>query len=237
MEKLVLKKGGKLIKTDWIYDPELDQGQYIDKDVTENGFNYMQEYCEIDGDVTLKDVFLLLNNKLELYDLLLRNWTKEIVKEGLSDVPSKEETEIEYIELYRQLEYQKFEENGPFKLIGTHRPDLHGIGFELTEDRDGHKKGSRVTYSLSFQKTTDLINLPVKLKYDMPIYKSDYFKELMDSHVITFDYVPYTLFDILYGIVWELSFFGPPSQRDEKGEEILGIFDEFKKSLDKQEKV
>ena len=248
MEKLVLKKDGKLIKTEWVYDNEKEEGSYVDSDVTDKGFFHLQDECTLDSDVTLKDIFLLLNSELDLYDSVLRIWTKELVKEGLSGSPIKE-TEIEYLELYYHLEYNRIEENQPFRLDGLKHPDFHGVGKILEEDHDFCKKGERIPYSLSFQSTLNLIDLPVKLRHEVEVYEDDYTQKTYKppTPLIKFSHVPYTLFNILYGIMWELSFFGAPEARDEKGQEILGIVANIKeenlvpfpieKTLDKDDKV
>lgn len=238
MEQLIIKKDGKLFQTKWVYDEQKEEGSYQTFDVTENSFNYLYEYCELDKDVTLKDIFLLLNNELELYNLLLRNWTSEIVKEGLSDQEvSDKESDVEYLELYYFGEYRRFEKDEPYTLHGAKFPSFHGIGYELQEDRDGWKKGTRVPYSLSFQSANKLINLPVRLNKEFSVSKDDYVDNTHTDVFIKFDAMPYTLFDILYGIMWELSFYGPPAKRDEEGQKIKDIMDGYKKDLDKYPKV
>lgn len=229
MEKLVLKKDGKLIETKWFYNKEKDEGSYIDSDVTDKGFFHLEDECTLDSDVTLKDVFLLLNTELDLYDSVVRNWCKELVTEGLSGSPKKD-SDIDYLELYYHLEYSRFDKDDTFSLLGLKRPDFHGIGKVLEEDQDFCKKGERIPYSLSFQSTTTLIDLPLKLKHSVEVYEDDFSKKSVNPAptLIKFDHIPFTLFDILYGIVWELSFYGPPERRDEKGQEILNIVKDIK---------
>jgi len=231
MEKLVLKKDGKLIETKWFYNHEKDEGSYIDSDVTDKALRRLFEHCELDKDVTLRDVFLLLNSELGIFDAIIGNWCEEIVKEGLHSSNSKD-TEIDYLELYWHLENQKIDDDEGFQLLGMNRPDFHGMGKVLEEDHEhGFKKGDRIAYSTSFQSTSTLIDLPVKLKYETEVYEDDYTsKDLMHKSVIKFNSVPYTLLNILYGIIWELSFYGPPSERDLKGKEILDIVEDIKKN-------
>jgi hypothetical protein len=73
MEKLQIRKGGKLVDTRWIYDREKDQGEYQEFDVTDKAVRHLFDICYLAEDVTLKDLFLLLNTNLEQFDLIFGN--------------------------------------------------------------------------------------------------------------------------------------------------------------------
>src|SRR4051812_23831174 len=103
-DTLVIRPGGKLIKI----SGDLDSQSYAEKDVTELALQKLWEPCLIAEGVVLRDVFLLLNSKLEAFDSVITYWCKEIVTEGLSNpvqLPEddREEEKIEYLELYWRL--------------------------------------------------------------------------------------------------------------------------------------
>src|SRR5437867_3894816 len=162
-----IKKGGDLIQT------EMECSQ--ERDVTDSAIGFLFEYCTLEDGVTLGDIFLLLNSELELFDLVLGNWTKEIVTEGLSQ-PGKpydlsDEEAIEYLELYWGVSY---DESTP-ELNGINRPEFHGLGVVRKVDKFfewrelEYKKGERTRWAVDLSPIYDLINIPVKLNTDFVV--------------------------------------------------------------------
>lgn len=257
-EKLTITKDGKLIKTDRNYNndpsiPENKRTTYTQKDITDIAFRYLFDECCLEDGVTLKSIFLLLNKNLDIFDSILGNWCKEIVTEGLSQ-PETVYTNIydpdgmEYLELYWDLRKtpiwneadSKFESNNVI-LTGSKRPLFHAVGYELKEDLYSswdvnkhhieQKKGSRIIWSLSFQKSNHIINIPLKLKKEVSLmdesnFYNDHTKDV--TQLVYFNDSDYTLGDILNGIIWELSFFGCPEKRDNKGSELNLIVKDLK---------
>jgi hypothetical protein len=72
------------------------------------------------------------------------------------------------------------------------------------------------------------MELPLKLKADAEMYRRDYRHKSDGSSTITLPKVGYTLMHILYGIIWELSFFGPPKKRDEEVKKLMNIAEDAK---------
>lgn len=237
MEEMKICKDGKLLETRWVYDEEKEEGEYITKDITDQAISRLFDVCTLEDGVTLKDIFLLLNTELDIFDAVLRNWTKEIVQEGLSQTEEKKNEynpeEIEFLELYWYTYLDKSENI----FGGFSRPSFHGIGWELKEDKMASwdkthvewPKGERIPWSLSFQSSKDLIHLPVKLNKTFPIYNEDVTDKVNYLYLLTkFEGAQYTLGNILYGIMWELSFHGGPEDRDSKGGELKDIAEKLK---------
>lgn len=228
-EKLEIRKGGKLIETKWVYDKAAEKGEYKEFDRTDNGLRYLFEPCVLAPDVTLKDIFLLINTELDVFDAVIGNWCKEIVTEGLTqpakpyDLTKYDPEQIEYLELRYTPEYDDDGDGGEV-LYGIHRPDFGGVGVELQNDgdQDHYKKGERIPWGVSFSKANDLINIPVKLADKFDIYegilkwKAGSQPKLLGS----FKNPPYTLGGILEGIIWEMSFHGGPDKRDDLNSEL-----------------
>jgi hypothetical protein len=221
MEKLEIRKGGRLVKTKWVYDEENKEGQYVGRDVTESAIRYLFDDCVLADDVTLRDVFLLLNTELKLFDIILGNWCEEIVNEGLTGPAQTErDSEIEYLELYWVPSRNKFD--GKNRMEGTTFPWFHGVGYVLTEEKEYHPAGSRINYGMSFTPVYKLIDLPLKLKKETEVWTQDYDAGLRaDSKLMDTEEWPMTLGHILQGIIWELSFHGGPESRDKLGAELL----------------
>jgi hypothetical protein len=241
-EKLVLTKNGKLVETKWVYDKQKEEGSYVDSDVTDQAIRRIFDNCELEDGVTLKDVFLLLNTELQIFDAIIGNWCEKLVTEGLTK-PAKPHTgqydpeEIEYLELKKNYWQDKD------STYGQNRPDFGGTGYELKEDKlagwnnkDGTPavempKGERIPWGLSFTPTNELINLPLKLNRKLTIYNEDH--ESPDYHkvIAEYDNICYTLGDILYGILWELSFHGGPESRDGFKSTLDSQLEDYRKSL------
>ena len=248
-EKLEIRKGGRLVETKWKYDETIKKGEYVERDITKNAIRYLFEPCELEQGVSLRDVFLLLNTELDIFDSIIGNWCKEIVTEGLTQ-PSKpyqfDEEGIEYLELYWSFYYDDGSEYGP-SFYGYNRPSFHGIGFERKENKyfdwtskDGskdieHAKGSRTNWGISFSKANDLIDIPVKLDDKVTVFDDNLdhegdHKAKTGWHYSLTEYkgATYTLGNILEGIVWEMSFHGGPGNRDKVSQELRDTVDDIK---------
>jgi len=230
-EKLEIRKGGKLIQTKWVYDRVAKKGEYVDFDRTDNALRHLWDNCVLSSDVTLRDIFLLINTEIDVFDAVIGNWCKEIVTEGLTqpakpyDLTKYDPEQIEYLELKYTPEYDE-DGNGSDELMGIHRPDFGGVGVELQNDGDQehYKKGERIPWGISFSKANDLINIPVKLSDRFDIYegilKWKVHQAPGDRLLASFKNPPYTLGGILEGIIWEMSFHGGPEKRDDFSSEL-----------------
>lgn len=250
-----ITKEGRLIQTYWFYNddksiPKKERGKYLEKDVTDSAIRRLWDDCTLEDGVTLKSIFTLINSDLDLFDLVIGNWCKEIVTEGLTQ-PSGEYSGIydpdgiEYLELYWTLvrsplwnETKEEFDSDISELNGTDRPDFHGVGYELKEDKlagwknkDGNdaiewSKGSRIPWGISFTASNEYINCPVKLAQKMIITDDIMYepksRDILStqSPVAVFERSLYTLGNILYGIIWEFSFHGGPKERNKKSAEL-----------------
>jgi hypothetical protein len=189
MDTLILEVGGRL--TSYTHDEKV-------LDVTESAPTLLFEPCLLAHKVTLRDIFLLLERHIDVFDKLLGNWCKVFTEEALSNKEGVAlDVAFDYLELYHVLEVDDEE------LLGMDRPDFHAVQGEES-------------YSLSF--------LPVHEYVDYPLVLG---KTQMDDGK-TFYETPFTLGKILYGILWEISFYGPPISRDQKGKELKDSMNELR---------
>lgn len=235
-EKLEIRKGGKLIETKWVYDRAAKKGEYQEFDRTDSAIRRLFEPCELAEDVTLKDIFELLNTEIDLFDAVIGNWCKEIVTEGLTqpgkpyDLSKYDPEQIEYLELRYTPEYELYD--GVDSCHGFHRPDFGGVGVELQNDGDQehYKKGERIPWGISFTPANELINIPVKLNDTFAIYEGILrsAEGQMPKMLAEFKNPTYTLGGILEGVIWEMSFHGGPAKRDAFGAELRQTVDDIK---------
>lgn len=244
--KLTIAKGGKLLQTEWVYDDEKEEGSYVTSELDDfAATGLLFEHCELADDITLRDIFLLLEKNLDFYQVVIRNWVEELVREGLDGptVPDNESPYIDYLELYWHFEGSKFE--GKRTLGGYSFPEFHGVSKALTEeelkDYPGFKAGDVINIAVDFTPTNKLMDLPVKLKKkpwiaedDLDIdFKTADKQEVLNSYWSTdsYDDCIYTLGHILYGIIWELSFCGSPKDRDDKAEMLKERVESIKEEI------
>lgn len=264
-ESLKIVKGGKLIETKWVYDKVKDEGSYVKKDVTDQAIRLLFDKCELDKGITLRDVLLLLNTELEIFNAVFGNWCKEFVTEGLNGAKSDDNHAkgIDYLELYWHFDVnQEWEpypdgprqpEPGSIKarlghsdegdftgkkgLFGYLLPGFHGIHFITDKDRNNSDEpwnkelpeGSTLNYGISFCNVADLADLPLKLNQQLTIAENYVAsKDYRNYRKEQFEECEYSLSHILYGIIWELSWNGDPTNRDEKRQELKAMTEEIK---------
>lgn len=186
---LTIKKGGFLSATGW----NTKTGQNVTKDVTTSLHRVLMWPCLIDEDVTLLDVFLLASKLRKSVQPSISTWFKEFVAEAL-EPPKERSSEMQYLELYRDVFIEKEDEVG-LKFF----PGFHGIGSD--------EKGNTTPFGVWLSPVYTYAYLPLKLNTDVKVYKGN---EL----AITIPNVGFSLMDILSGIFWEISFSGPPKKRD-----------------------
>lgn len=212
MERIRLSKGGYL-KGDR-YNPETKTWEK-DIDVTQAFFFALSSYCDIEQGVSLRDVFALVH-RINLYQLLSPMltgglWLEDIVKEGLDSPPQQDK----YLDC---------------AIVGWNSAIHDAVNnvneWELKPDFYGHKDGVQDRYAL------DLVPSPKMI--DMPIIEND-IVEILDETKTGFEIVKqtgkfpvilrgrrsHTLYDVLHGIFWELSFHGGPKERNARHAELM----------------
>lgn len=207
-EALVLCPNGNLIQTRWIYDDQTDCGQLVDFEVTDRASAYLFEKIALSKELTLRDVFALIEINPFLKEYLHHYWIDEFLSEAKSTAKASAEINarsIEYLELYWLWEYDQ--ESQAYR--SPARPDFHGVGILQQEDLIEHDhvvcpKGQRINWSISTAELGEIIDLPLKICDEALITEvAPPLKILCDT----------TLGQMLEGIFWELSFHGGPDGR------------------------
>lgn len=204
-----IAKGGRLLADRWTYDKEKQQGRMERRqDITDQAIFHLYDECYLEPGVTLKDILLLVRNmnNCKLLSPVLTGgpWLKEMIAEGL-DQPSKP-TELKFIRVRWLPTIQDDLEHG------SDRP-LFFTDIEIY----GEKEDSVETYALDLSPLNALVNcsISVECEFNITDIRGESETEMMR---ICKDF---TLFHILKGIFWNLSFHGSPIDRASRLEEIL----------------
>jgi len=189
MRNLIIEKGGKL----------LDQGYGIDKKKyvkNIHGGHLFESTCEIAENVTLRDVFLLIR-KILPYD----EWGRvfgchymELVETGLKKIKLEEsDNDISYLE-------------------------LSWCPLDITNEDDSYEqslmfygKGKTESFAIEFSEPYYLSQFNVKINNMQKIYEYKNKKPEMKT-ICEFKRIP-TLFDVVWAILYELTFFGSQENR------------------------
>jgi hypothetical protein len=206
MATITIKKNGEVRYTNSKRNNEL-----LDKEA-----GYLQFapcHVQLEKGVTLRHLFEIVVKDLDLWDRIVGNWCAEIVKEGLF-APVKEiseEDKNKVLELYWCVSYNQ-------TVYDKNDSEICGFDFPWFHIWD---KKNKEPFGVDFCSPKELMGLPLVLKDNLELldYKS--------VQTIKCKNPTYTLYQIVSGIIWELSWWGPPSERDQKLEEIMSSIEEI----------
>ena len=220
--------GGLVLLSRW------DDGEYVRMDVSEKVVGNLMRDCSI-YEATLGDLLLIAKKNMSGLRDFLGNWCDDIVGEGLTAAGSTKLAEsettalgtasdIEYLELYwaagvglEELGVGVSEgKDTDDELLGLSFPALHGVGYEAREDVYENESlicraGDRIYYGVDFTGANLLARLPIRQTLRLSLTRL--------SRPVQ---VRMTLGQVLYGVFWELSFHGPPANRDAFLSELKG---------------
>lgn len=237
MRELKILKGGYLGARIW----DGKKGKYVNKKVSAKNLSSYKLHdlpCSLDDGLKLKDIFLLLNRELSLWDFVLGNWCKDFVEEGLSKITKdKKDTYdddliIDYLSLRWLSEVDTYDKVR--SINGLKHLDFGGQG-RYAKDGDYYKKDDPTAIGVSLTETYLLRDLPLKLDTNLKVIedKTDYtkkYKKLKIKYDTILDKVELkpSLFQILYSIIWELSWHGPPKKRDARAASLRKSVEDIK---------
>jgi hypothetical protein len=209
-ECVLISKGGVLKHRKWVYDEELKKGEYVVSDVTDQLLRRLFELCELEEGVTMRDVFLLAQRETEVINALIDPRSSAVAEEGLKPYErtpeDDEDGRVDYAELYWCME----EDDDDKTLGGYFWPDFHGVGVD--------KVGEPITWGIEMQPAYKNAHLPLVLNKEITIspgHKAR-MRALRAEKPIQHRKREgnFLLIHVLYGIFWELTFYGGPEDRD-----------------------
>ena len=218
-----IQKTGKLYK-------DHDNTEDITSIVLSNPSLVLFKPCEIAPDVTLRDVFHLLAQNLDFFDLLFPTNCKEIVNTGLEFVKIKRESKsIVHLEVYWRLQLEflddvaqtkyaplefiplpsgqvQVKQKGESIIVKESNRTLNGLSNPKFHGCDAQG----TSLGLDLTELKDIIDLPVTINNRNVNFEQ---VDINDRRTEELLQVDFTLIQILAAIVWELSFFGTPAQK------------------------
>lgn len=204
----IMKGGTLLYKTHGLDE----DGRMIHQDpidVTDNMPTFLMNECTFENDLTLRDIFDLVEKHQEILSTIIPYHIQEFISESKSDeaIP---DYGITALEIYRTNDHDNYE--GISELLSS--ICFHGLSNE-----------KELSIGLDFMSVNKIIDLPIIQNTEFKVHGGLGY-ETGGAAQYDFGNQKFTLMDILYGIFYELSFYGPPIRRDENAQIIRERLDD-----------
>lgn len=175
MGNLILGSGPTLT---WRDIHRQDSKHPIARNVAEQAIEFLFEPFTLHPDLTLGDVFKLLDACPSLKQVFRRTWAVELCEEArMGPIPQSrgrdtiEVAGIEYLELYWSWALDTSSQT----YRSVYSLDLHGVGHVLAVDVPtyGVKAGERIKWSVSLTPVRELLDLPLRLRDELTVAEDD----------------------------------------------------------------
>lgn len=219
---IILKKDLNFYKKHWNSDKHLYENikiEYIDYLFTE-----FREYIEIEEGFTLRHYFEMMKKypELQIIDSFFPDYIKEY--ENTCCVPNfkMEQGEVDYLTLSKYTSREK----GYRKKLHNIEESIHFSGWGFCDD--DYCKGF-ISYAIEYSPLKNLIDLEIRLHHHIISIEKENKRYEYDEYDSGEPHI--TVFEFLKEIIWELSWCGIPTQRDEKRDYLDSTYDKLKEEL------
>jgi hypothetical protein len=213
MIDLKLKPGGILELCEW--NSEKKENEFFD--VSKHAVHYLNNFIEFD-EVTVKDIFLLINKNMDYFLPIFGNWIDEFTFDALNKESSGLVNDVDYVRLYWGL---CADSDG---LSIPAFPNFDGIGI-ANDTHVGYNIGDEIKWGMSLSSVESFIHLPLILDKKV---KFVFENEDCTYEEKTYDTDCFTLFQVIQGIIWEMSFYGSPQQAKKLEENMRDQIEKIK---------
>ena len=242
MATLLLKKDGSLIRAKEFYNKEKESWDASESEVSEHAWHYLNDVIKFENGITLKDFFNLINKNIDIFVGIFGNWIDDytdVILNGLPESRKEDDQPIDYLHVRWRLDIDDKEK----ELCIPAFPDFGGVGV-ATHDDEYYKKGEIIYWAIGYSPMQNYADLPLKLEEIVDVWYPEQ-KELKKYK--SYDY---TLYQVIQGIIWEISFHGAPNdtykvmqelreqmERIDSGEEKTYLFEDWitKRNLENPE--
>jgi len=218
---LIIEVNGSISIKEWVYDEEKEKGEYEIAELFPSDVNilgFLQYSIDLEEGFTLRDYFKLILNFTELQNL--DGYFKDFIEE-YNKCPDEGcfEDNMPTIQISRLVQITKWNDKDKMK-----------DSIEIYVQVDGSTtEENGIPWSFGFSHLDKLLDTPIILK-DTTFYIDDYnmsVQERTEQGFQTYK-TDYTLWEFISSIIYELSWYGNPIQRDTKGEELNQITKDIK---------
>lgn len=212
--KLKLIGGPKLVERRRHSDTDNGTTSWVDWDVTCVAHGYLFDTVVLGVDLTLGDLFGLLDAAPVLPAVMRRNFSEQLMVEarkGLSPdfKPGYAPDGMEYLELRWLWNF----DSSTREYRSVEQLTVFAMGYQLREPLDNglgsfHEIGHRAEWDVSMIPLRTMLSLPLRLSNEVTIREQDIKSDNFNSLLETVFVPTATLGQVLHGVLWELSYFG-----------------------------
>ena len=223
MDNLILRPGAHLVWRD-LHREESEHP--IDTDVGSRAIEFLFEPVTLDARLTLGDVFSLLEICPPLKQVFRREFADELCAEARKgSLPRSrgfdpaEAAGIEFLELSWSWRL----DTSSNAYSGIHQLDLHGIGDATQADvaECGVNAGSPVRWAVSLMPLRELLDLPLRVRADFNVTEDDCDAKAYGHTIASGKCQDALLGQVIYSILWELSWHGGPESQAAFRDELV----------------
>ena len=196
-------------------------------DTTEVAINdlpmYLGEPLEIEEGVTFKRIFDICIMNRHIFNIVFHSFTRGhnidlFIEDYLKEIEESEfVSEIEYYEVYRVFEHHIYDDKTE---DNEYYYGIHGVG-------KPDENGNTISYGLSFTPLCKMKNKPIKTNNELDItidtglsFDSKDFKFEDKYKTLHKAQIPMTLFNFIGAMLFEITFYGAPDDRDKVGDDL-----------------
>lgn len=225
---------GIVVKKDGLYHYRWFGGQNIEK--VDSLLDHLNKDLYFEDDITFEDFFKYVMNEYErasdifhshLGGYPLSLWLDEWKKEDPIEEENKDQ-QINYLEVEWVADYM--EKNPEFGIDEWICFDGKG----LTRDKDayGDDEWHETGYSFSFTELNKHKHYPFKINTEWKLYNVDSDPKDEDSWYVFKGKKNMTVYDVVGAILFEISFYGSPEERDKQGVKLKEEIDKIEKDIE-----
>lgn len=202
-----IARGGRLLCDRWNSD---ERKREKGVDITDYIVYHLTDECTVEDGVTVGDIISLVEDKKDFLSPLLtqgRDWLHQIIDE--SKIDGGEQT-LDKLYIGWRISIQD---------------DIYTDNTHLIEYTTIHatKDGIDDTYAVDFTPANKLVNLPIVLNETVSLTderKSETRVDAINFPLIYEGTKKFTLLDILHALFYEMTFHGPPADREKRKAEL-----------------
>jgi hypothetical protein len=230
---------GILVKKDGWYYRDWEDGEQLERKI-DSFIPFLNEQIEVEDDITFEDFFSQIMNESDLVSVIfasqlghydLGNWRKEWAKPFVNEPDGH--TRTKYLEVAWAAEWWDHDLDREIEEWVA----FGGKGEILMDDTD--KWEDDMGISFSFTPINELKGYPFKINteyklFDWAAYRKNKNARKRDKWFAVDGVKRMRVYEVIGGILDDISFYGDPDNRDEKGEELKERCDETDKLLEEK---